>query len=75
MIGRIRFVVPLLLLLAPSAAGAAPPGPPGAPVLVATIAAPISPVTADYLAAVIEQAEEARATLVVVELDTPGGLD
>ncbi len=76
MTGRIRFVVPLLLLLlAPSAAGAAPPGPPGAPVLVATIAAPISPVTADYLASVIEKAEEVRATLVVVELDTPGGLD
>jgi membrane-bound serine protease (ClpP class) len=44
-------------------------------VLVATIAAPISPVTADYLASVIEQAEEAKATLLVVELDTPGGLD
>jgi membrane-bound serine protease (ClpP class) len=44
-------------------------------VLVATIAASINPVTADYLSSVIEKAEEKGAALLVVELDTPGGLD
>ncbi len=56
----------------------APPAttaPPAATVMVATIAAPITPVTADYLASVIRRAEEEKATLLVVELDTPGGLD
>ncbi|HEY7585563.1 MAG TPA: nodulation protein NfeD, partial [Candidatus Deferrimicrobiaceae bacterium] len=43
--------------------------------MVATIAASINPVTADYLSSVIEKAEEAGAALLVVELDTPGGLD
>ena len=63
----------LLLLLLPGASPAAPP--PRPKVVVATIAAPISPVTADYLASVIERAEGENATLLVVELDTPGGLD
>jgi len=59
--------------LVPGVAGAeAKPQP---AVLVATVAAPISPVTADYLASVIERAEKENATLLVVELDTPGGLD
>ncbi|MGE5700575.1 MAG: NfeD family protein [Deltaproteobacteria bacterium] len=43
--------------------------------MVATIAASVNPVTADYLSSVIEKAEEAGAALIVVELDTPGGLD
>jgi membrane-bound serine protease (ClpP class) len=73
---RIRIIAPVVLLLLACAGGSAIPSGPGhPPVLVATIAAPISPVTADYLATVIEQAEEAKATLLVVELDTPGGLD
>jgi membrane-bound serine protease (ClpP class) len=73
---RTRIAAPVFLLLLAWAWGnAIPSGPQHPPVLVATIAAPISPVTADYLASVIEQAEEARATLLVVELDTPGGLD
>lgn len=44
-------------------------------ILVATIAASINPVTADYLSAAIEKAEEVNAALLVVEIDTPGGLD
>jgi len=52
-----------------------PAGPAGKGVLVATIAAPIGPVTADYLAAVIARAEDEDAALLVIELDTPGGLD
>jgi membrane-bound serine protease (ClpP class) len=43
--------------------------------MVATIAASINPVTADYLSSVIEKAEGAGAALIVLELDTPGGLD
>jgi membrane-bound serine protease (ClpP class) len=43
--------------------------------MVATIAASINPVTADYLSSVIEKAEGADASLLVLELDTPGGLD
>jgi membrane-bound serine protease (ClpP class) len=43
--------------------------------MVATIASSINPVTADFLSTAIERAEEEKATLLVVELDTPGGLD
>ncbi|MGZ8441678.1 MAG: NfeD family protein, partial [Candidatus Deferrimicrobiaceae bacterium] len=70
-----RFVPAVLLLLAIARGNAIPAESPRPPVLVATIAAPIGPVTADYLAAVIERAEGENATLLVVELDTPGGLD
>jgi membrane-bound serine protease (ClpP class) len=44
-------------------------------VIVATIAAPISPVAAEYLSSVLERAADEEAALLVVELDTPGGLD
>ena len=43
--------------------------------VVATIAASINPVTADYLTSAIEKAEESNAMILVLELDTPGGLD
>ncbi|MBP2675996.1 MAG: putative rane-bound serine protease (Clpp class), family, partial [Deltaproteobacteria bacterium] len=75
---RSRFLAAVLLALsfAPAGASAPPtPAPSVPPVLVATIAAPITPVTADYLASVIELAEKEKAALLVVELDTPGGLD
>ncbi len=74
---RYRLLVPCLLLLLAFARGSAWPSSaaPPPPVLVATIAAPITPVTADYLASVIERAEAEKATVLVVELDTPGGLD
>ncbi|MHB8833185.1 MAG: hypothetical protein ACYC9V_08415, partial [Desulfobacteria bacterium] len=48
-----------LLLFVPGVAPSA--GPAGKEVLVATIAAPIGPVTADYLSAVIERAAEEDA--------------
>lgn len=43
--------------------------------VVATIAASINPVTADYLSSAIEKAEEVNAAILVLEIDTPGGLD
>ncbi len=55
----------------PPAAGSSPPG----AVLVATIKASINPVTADYLSQAIERAGEEKAELLVVQMDTPGGLD
>jgi len=66
----------LLILLVPGAGfAAAEPGDSSSHALVAAIASSINPVSADYLVAAIEQAEADRAGLIVVELDTPGGLD
>jgi len=66
----------LLILLVPGAGfAAAEPGDSSPHALVAAIASSINPVSADYLVAAIEQAEADRAGLIVVELDTPGGLD
>ncbi|MBP2679959.1 MAG: Nodulation efficiency protein NfeD, partial [Deltaproteobacteria bacterium] len=70
---RILISAVVFLLAVPGVSLSA--GPAGKEVLVATIAAPIGPVTADYLSSIIARAEEEDAALVVVELDTPGGLD
>ena len=75
--GRGRRLAALALLLWVAAAWvvgsplAAAPG----PVMVATISSSINPVTADFLSSAIERAEEEKAVLLVLELDTPGGLD
>ena len=44
-------------------------------VLVTRVDDPITPVIADHLRGVVDQAEEAGHRALVVELDTPGGLD
>ena len=76
MIRSVRCILIAALALLLSVPGVAlPAATAGKGVIVATIAAPIGPVTADYLSAVIERAAAENAALLVVELDTPGGLD
>lgn len=75
--GRGRRLAALAVLLCVSAAwgvGGSLASAPG-PVMVATISTSINPVTADFLSSAIERAEEEKAVLLVLELDTPGGLD
>jgi membrane-bound serine protease (ClpP class) len=43
-------------------------------VLIATVKGTINPASADYLVSAIEQAEREEAALLIVELDTPGGI-
>ncbi len=45
------------------------------PVVILTIDGPISPATADYAVRGIRKAKENGAQLVVLQIDTPGGLD
>ncbi len=60
----------LVVMSATAVARAASPA-----IIVLTVKGVINPVMADYVARGIEQAEETRASLCVIRLDTPGGLD
>src|SRR5579872_5506427 len=64
--------MPLLfvLLIAPLLAAASPP-----PVTLLTIDGAITPATSDYFARGMKRATEKGSSLVVLQMDTPGGLD
>ncbi|HJW51991.1 MAG TPA: nodulation protein NfeD, partial [Burkholderiaceae bacterium] len=60
----------LLLLLLPFAVAAGP-----APVTVLTIDGPITPASAAYFSQGLKRSVETGSSLLVLKLDTPGGLD
>jgi membrane-bound serine protease (ClpP class) len=71
-IARILFIL-IVLLLAVSIGARAQTG--SSRVDVLTVKGTINPVLTDYISRGIEQAEETGATAVIIQMDTPGGLD
>lgn len=54
---------------------AAPDAPTSGPVYIVKVEGIVNPVMGEYILGSLEEAEGAGASLVVIELDTPGGLD
>lgn len=69
--GLFAFVLGMILFAGGPAAGQAPPG----GVLVAEVDGAITPVVADFLTDGVDAAEQGGYQALVVELNTPGGLD
>jgi len=76
---RLRAVLWLLLLMAGSMLSLVSLSPQATTsqrhALILTIDGPIGPATADYIARGIGQARERRSAVLVLQMDTPGGLD
>ncbi|TET26227.1 MAG: nodulation protein NfeD [Dehalococcoidia bacterium] len=73
MLKLIRILLLLgLVIIALSAIGAQAASP---KIVVLNISGVINPVLADYIERGIEQAEEENATVCIIQMDTPGGLD
>ena len=64
-----------LVLLFNAAALAGPANPTGSTGVLIPIAGPIGPATSDFLVRQLHAAHEEQAALIVVTIDTPGGLD
>ena len=69
-VATMKVVFLILMMIAATAWGATP-----APVLVLNIDGVIGPATSDYVSRAMEKSESEKFQLVVIELDTPGGLD
>src|SRR5687767_11299586 len=66
------FIVWPLLLMAKDAPA---PGQATGQIVLLNVSGPIGPATSDYIHRGLEKAKDANAALVVLRIDTPGGLD
>jgi membrane-bound serine protease (ClpP class) len=72
MLHRAAFYLLLSIICGPAAAQ--PPAPP-APVLLVPLEGAVGPASADFVSRAIKRAAKENAQLVIVRMDTPGGLD